>query len=324
MKIKWMEKSSGNTTDITDYVSTITWSGSTSQVSRSLEISVAYSPYDKNIKNPNIQIGDRLKLLDDDGKILINAMVYYRERTGEQGTITYSGYDNLNRLLKSTGTYNFKKITPEAITKTVCDKLKISTGNIAITGICISSLLVDSENHYDIIMKAYTKAFKSNGRKYMVVMSDENLYVIEKGEVVSGFTLNDKINIINSTYTESLDSMVNRVKIYDDSGNEIGEVKNSDWATDYGIFQGTYTKEDGINYNAAAKNILTGINKTASIEALGNINCISGYGIKIMDSITGLTGNFWIDSDTHTWENNVHTMSLELAFKNIMDTGDDA
>lgn len=39
----------------------------------------------------------------------------------------------------------------------------------------------------------------------------------------------------------------------------------------------------------------------------------------MQDGATGLSGIFWIDSDTHTWENGTHIMNLELNFKNIMD-----
>lgn len=321
MKVKWLHN--GITDNITDYIVSISWGGSAEQAARTLDISVLYSPYDKNISDPDIKLGDRLKLYDHDDKVLINIMVYSRERNNEQGTITYSGYDDLNYLLRSKGTYNFKNVTPEEIVRKVCHELQIEAGIIAATGINIKSMLVDGSGYYDIIMKAYTKAYKSNGKKYMPIMYGRKLYIIEKGNVVEDFILNDKINITSSSYTESLDSMVNKIRIYNDKGKQIGEVKNNDWICSYGIFQDIYTKEDGINATVAANNILVGVDKTASVEALGNIHCVSGYGVKIKDTITGLTGTFWINSDTHTWENNNHTMSLELAFKNIMNTQED-
>ncbi len=324
MKIKWIKHSNNKTCDITEFVSMTTWSGSVSQAARSLEIAVLYSPLDRNIQEINIALGDRLKLYSDDNDLLIDAMVYNRERISEQGTITYSGYDELNRLLKSDGTYNFKNTTPEKITKKVCNDLKVDTGNIASTNVNIKSLLADSMNYYDIIMTAYTKAHKMNGKKYMPFASGKKVSVIEKGTIVKNFSLNDKINITGSSYSESLDSMINKVKIYDDKGKQIGEVKNDGWINAYGIFQSSYTKEEDVIASKAAKNMLTGIDKTASVDALGNIYCISGFGVKLKDSLTGLTGVFWIDSDSHTWENGNHTMSLELAFKNIMDEKEDS
>lgn len=320
MTIKWI--SNNTELDISNFVSSITWSGSVSQASRSLELSLVYSPFDKNIKDIGIKPGDRLKLYED-GKLLINAMVYTRERVSEQGTISYTGRDELNRLLRSNGTYNFKNTTPERIVTTVCNDLKVSTGTIAETKVPIKKMLVDGESFYNIIMKAYTKAYKSTGKKYMPFMYNEKLSILEKGEAISDFYLKDDVNITASDYSESIENIVNKVKIYDDKGKQIGEVKNPDSINLHGIFQDVYTKEDGVNPITAANNMLTGTEKTASIEGIGNVSCISGYSVKIKDSITGLTGKFWIDNDSHTWENGIHTMSLELAFKNLMDIQED-
>ena len=246
-------------------------------------------------------------------------MVYYRERNSEAGTVTYSGYDDLNHLLRSNISKNFKNKTPEKITEIICNELKIKIGSIEKTDINIKSLLADGVSGYDIIMQAYTKAFNAKGKKYMPIMSGKKLYVIEKGSVIENFVLSDGINVTSSNYSESLDSMINKVKIYNSKGKLIDVVKTDNWISSYGVFQEIYAVEDGVEPNSAAHSVLKGIDKTASIEAIGNTNCISGYGIEIQDKLTGLNGKFWIDSDAHTWQNGIHTMSLELSFKNIMD-----
>lgn len=317
MKLKWNEQ------DITSLVQSVTWGGSAFQVARTLDFEVAYSPLDNNIKDPNIKVGDRVKLYDDKNRLLINAMVYTRERISENGVISYSCMDDMKRLIKSTCTYNFKNTTPERIARKLCQDLNIAVGNVAVTNINIKTLLVDSSGFYDTIMMAYTKAYKANSKKYMPIMTNQKFNIIEKGEIVADFVLNDKINIISSSYSESIENMVNKVKIYDGNGKQIGEVVNKDWINKFGIFQEVYEKEDGINATAVSKALLSGIESTASIEALGNVECIAGFGVKVKDSITGLTGVFWIDSDSHTWQDGVHTMTLELAFKNLMEIIED-
>lgn len=319
MTVRWIRKSDNKIFDITEFVGSVTWSGSSFQTSRTLEFTMLNSPYDKNISEPNIKTGDRIRLYDE-GKLLIDIMVYDRERKSETGEITYSGYDDLNHLLRSNYTCNFKNVTPKQITTKICNQLQIEVGAISNPDINIKSMLIDAESYYDIIIKAYRKAYRSNGKKYMLIMVGRKLYVIEKGEVIDNFVLNDKLNITNSSYTETLQSMVNKVRIYDDEGNQKGEVKNDSNIKLYGIFQDTYTKEDGINATTGAKNLLSGVEKTATIEALGNIECISGYGVKIKDSATNLVGTFWIENDTHTWSNGAHMMELELAFKNVMES----
>lgn len=319
MKVEWVCKSKNTTYDITEFVPNIAWSGSVNQASRQLEISVLYSPYDQKVKDINISLGDRIKLYSDEEILLINAMVYDRERKSEQGEVVYSGYDDLNHLLRSKGTYNFKNTTPEKVAKMICEDFKIQYRSFAITNVLIASLLFDAESVYAIIVKAYIKAHLSNGKKYMLFMKDRDLTILEKGELVDRFILQDGYNITSSTYTESLNNMINKVKIFDTFGNQIGEVKNDSWINDFGIFQEIYVKEEGINPNVAAKERFKGIMQESSIEAFGNIRCMSGYAVQIKDSLTGLIGKFYIDSDTHTWENGNHTMSLTLTFENLMD-----
>lgn len=321
MKVQWVNHKN-KIEDITNYISSVTWTGSATQASRSLQISVLYSPLDKNIKDLDIKMGDRL-ILYEDGKLLINAMVYSRERVSEQGTITYSGYDEFNRLLKSNGSYNFKNTTPGKIANKICNDLQIETGEIEEPNVPIPKLLIESDNYYNILMKAYTKAYKSLGVKYMPLMYNKKLYIKKKGELIKDFILKDDVNITSSSYSESIDSIINKVKIYKENGKQAGEVNNENSINLYGIFQDIYSVEEGVNPITIAKNMLVGEEKTASLEALGHTSCISGFGVRIKDSITGLVGVFWIENDCHTWSNGAYTMSLDLAFKNVMDIQED-
>lgn len=89
------------------------------------------------------------------------------------------------------------------------------------------------------------------------------------------------------------------------------------------MYQSVYTKEKGVNAKTAAKALLTGVTKEASIEALGNIAAVSGKSINIQNSAAKLTGKFYITSDTHKFENGTHTMSLSLSYVNTMEEGAD-
>jgi hypothetical protein len=99
----------------------------------------------------------------------------------------------------------------------------------------------------------------------------------------------------------------------------IGKVKNADWVKQYGSFQKVYRREDGIDAQDVAKNMLKGMERKGTVQAIGDITCITGYSVAIRDEYTGMWGIFQIDSDTHTWENGVHKMTLELNFDEIMD-----
>ena len=60
------------------------------------------------------------------------------------------------------------------------------------------------------------------------------------------------------------------------------------------------------------------IEQSCSLSGFGDTTCITGYGVQVRDTHTGLVGLFYIDSDTHTWEGGNYTIDLELNFKNIM------
>ena len=78
----------------------------------------------------------------------------------------------------------------------------------------------------------------------------------------------------------------------------------------YGIFQQTYTKEEGKDATTTAKSMFKTVEKTFTLECVNLNEAVTGAGAVVRDSSTGLSGVVWIDADTHTWQNGVATMSL--------------
>lgn len=304
--------------DITHYISKITWAGGKSQVARRLELDLINSVLDKNIPDIYIKNGSMLKLFNDDGKLLFKGFVFLNSKSGQNSTVNVVAYDHLIYAIKNRGVYNFKKKTAEEIARTICNDFSIPIGNLAKTGIK-QDIKANNKYIYDIFMSAYTGASKQNNKKYMAKIRDGKLDVIEIGSVMSTFMLSDESNIMDSGYTESIENMVNRVRIYDGKGNAIGMVENAEWIKKYGVLQNIYTKEKDKSAKTVAQSMLVDVQKTVHVTALGYIDCVTGNGVQLKDSASGLTGVFYIDSDTHTWSNGQHIMKLNLNFKNIMD-----
>lgn len=306
-----------NTTDITNYIQSATWGGSDTQTSRTLDFTVIYNTI-HSFDNITVKLGDIIKLYN--GKSLLYCgVITKRERSDAIGTVSYCSYDFMHYLLRSSTSKNFKNTTAERITQNICGELNIQTGSLAKTNVPISKLLLEDDLHYNGIIKAYRKAAQQTGKKYIPLMDGKKVSVIEKGKA-SGVTLDGNLNITGAKYSDTTENMINRVIIYDDKGVKCGTVSNSNNISKYGIYQSTYTKEEKVNASTAAKNMLTGITKSASVDALGDLRAISGYSINIKDKSTGLVGAFFIVNDTHTFEGGNHTMSLELAFKNTMES----
>lgn len=305
--------------DITQYVTSISWGGSKAEVARKLEIRVVNAPLDKNITPLKIGLADPIYLYEDDKKTeLFRGFVTDREAVSSNGEITYTAHDLLYYTLKSSATYNFSGKTAEAITTMVCNDMKIPVKDLAKTGLK-QKLIVQSKSIYDIIMQAYTQAYQKNGKKYRVNAKKGYLTVEEMGKVTCEIELTDSTNILSSTYRESLGSMVNKVRIYDSNGKSVGVVQNDNNVKKYGVFQTTYTKEEGKNATTTAKSLLTGVEKTYDFECINFNGAVTGAGAIIRDTTTGLKGLVWIDSDTHTWSNGVATMRLTVTLKQLMD-----
>ncbi|KNF07174.1 hypothetical protein CLPU_22c00260 [Gottschalkia purinilytica] len=315
----------GNTNeqkDITEIVERITWTGDIKQVSRKLEITIPVSSTDFFFPKVNFGLGviEVLQMLDDNGQEVFWGYIFNQSKDNQSKTLV--AYDPLVYLTKSKMSKSYKNITAEDITRSVCNHLGVIPGNIAPTRIN-QNLLALQQTGYETIMMAYTNASKQNGKKYMPRINKGKLDVIEKGTIVAKKELDSREDIMSSQYSESIENMINQIVITDDKGNVINYSSNTEWIKNYGLLQEIYQKEDEKDPNIVAKNMLNDIEREASVEALGYMDCMAGNAVKIRDSSTGLVGLFYIDNDTHTFENGQHTMSLGLNFENIMDEKED-
>lgn len=307
-------------TDITEYVSSMSWGGSRSEVARKLELKVVNAPLDDNITPITIDLADPVYLFEDDGVTeLFRGFVTEREASSVQGVVTYVAYDLLFYTLKSKATYNFSSKTAETIAQMVCDDIEIPVGSLAKTGLT-QKLIVQNVSIYEIIMQAYTQAYQQNGVSYRVTAKKGYLNVEEMGNIVCEIELTEDSNITSSNYKETLTNMVNKVRIYDGEGNPAGVVQNDADVKAYGIFQQTYTKEEGKDPNTTAKSMFIGVEKTFTLDCVNFNGAVTGAEAIVRDSSTGLSGVVRIDSDTHTWDNGVATMSLTVTLKQMMDT----
>ena len=319
MQVLLIKPTSGIQYDITNACASYTWSGSASEASRQFEFNYLNSPYESSLQLPSIEIGDYISFSDNSNTEVFYGQILAVERSSQIGTITYTAYDAMRNLLNSKGNYVFANQTAEAIAAKVCNDIQMNIRYLQPTGVNIASMVCEDMTFYDIIMAAYTKAHKISGDKYFAMIYKRGLGVYKSEWIVSGFTLSDTSNIYSSSITEEVSEIVNRVCIYDDKGTLIGEVKDDNSINSYGTYQQIYKQEEGVSANDAANTMLKSLpTQSIKISAIGDINCLSCYFVQLTDGATGLSGRYWISSDSHKWENGVYTMELELTFDSLM------
>lgn len=320
MNLVLMKPRTGQSFDITNAVTKIEWSGSASQAARQLSFDYVNAPYD-SFALPTVSTGDVVSFSYGQEGEVFYGQIFGTEKSAAVGTITYTAYDMMKNLLESTGQYNFKNITAEDIAAQVCADAQFPIRFLEPTGINIASMLCDDMSLYDIIMAAYTKVHEVTGNKYFPMIYKRGLGIYRTWWVVKGITLADNANLMDATIEETMDEIVNRVKIYDDKGAQIGEAKDDGSLALFGTFQKIYRQEEGVDPVTAANNMLhTQPTQSLKVNAVGDINCLSCYFVEVHEAITGLSGRYWISSDKHTFENGAYTMELELKFDALMDT----
>lgn len=306
----------GTVYDITQLAGAVKWGGDIRTAARRLEVSLAFG-LDYYLPKYDVPLGSLLLLKSESGEVLRGVVFDRRKSTG--GGYSVIGFDHGIYLVNNRETYRFQQITPEAIIKKVCGDFNIPVGEIASTGVVLPKLIVreDSATLYDICLMALTEATKRNGKKYALRMREGKLQVIEKAKQTVRWLITEGQNLIEAEYSENINDMKNRVIILGDKDQVLAKIEDADLIKQYGILQ-ELRREGNIKTGEAqvmAQNLLKDlgrISREASLTCLGLDDVEAGTAIELKESLTGLVGTFYVDTDEHTVTNGQHTMSLKL------------
>ena len=307
----------GETWDVTQRVSTLTWSGSIKQVSRQLE-AVMVTPNDGSLPQLPCDLGNEIRLWTG-ARTRFWGNVVTRKKATDASTTTLSALDRGRFLANNEGWYQFSGTAPEQAARSICADFGIPVAGLAATGTSVSrkypgialSRIIDS---------LYTLASEQNGKRYLSRFTGlGQLEVIEKPSTAS-LEIAPKKNLQTMTVQEDISKLQNAVAIYTDTGKLVRTVDDAESVALYGQFQHILTQRDGEDAGAEARAWLedNGLQQTMTVECLGDPDLISGNAVLLRGNGTGVTGLCWIDSDTHTWKNGQYVCRLTLNFRNLM------
>ena len=312
--IKLICNTDSGTFDITSLVTKVVWSGDYKSCSRKLEFSLLHSAFDKNIPKFEIPLSSMIFFYEDDIE-LFRGFVWKEDVTNDSKD--YLAYDMGERLNKIEVSYNIKNKTANNILSMVASDYGLNVGEVASASVPIKKVFI-GVTIYDMLMTAYTEQAKKDNKKYMIHYKEDKLCATEKGKTKLKISFEEGKNIISSRFSSNIENMVNKVLIVEDNGNKKSEVKDDEMLKIHGLFQKVYKVEDGKDANTEAKAMLKGVERSCSLSGFGDNTCITGFGVEVKDTSTNLTGLFYIDSDTHTWEGGTYNIDLDLNFVNIM------
>lgn len=304
--------------DISQLIEKIIWSGDIAQVARKVSFTIAKNKQDSDFPKVVINEGDELLMQDDAGTTVFGGIIFDIDKSAASQVETYLAYD-LMFFVNNSEINMVLSGTPETIVAEICAELGIPCGELAETGVTITSNCF-GKKAYEAIMMAYTAAARKKGTKYMPLIKNINqVCVIEKG-TLSGVILTGDYNLVGATYKATLQNLVNRVLITDNKGNVIKTVEDGESVKKYGLVQKIIKQSEKEDATPEAQKALVTVESSATVSASpSDFRAVSGYSVIVQESDTGLYGKFYIESDSHTFENGKSQMELTLSFENLMD-----
>ena len=139
-----------------------------------------------------------------------------------------------------------------------------------------------------------------------------------KSEKPSAATLEIK-STMSVTNTWDISKLQNSVAIYTDKGAFVRRVEDAASVAVNGRLEHVLTQKSGEDAGAEAEQWLedNGLQQNLTVETLGDPRLISGNAVRLRDTGSGVTGLFWIESDTHTWKNGQYLTKVKLNFRNL-------
>ena len=302
--------------DITELLTSWTWSGDKATISRQLSGEIVFLDTDDL---PVPELGDRITMVDGLDQIF-SGTVLRREVNSEASTMDFTAFDDGYYLGRNDGTYKFTGATPEAITRQICADQEIPVAELPVTLAALNRKFA-AVPLKDILTTVWTLASERTGYNYALRYTPKGLLVKVRSESDRSLVIQARSNLMDATTKEDATQMVNRVAIFDKNGNFLRRLGDEDAQALYGVMEKHVTESDdaGEADNAARKALDDGrLAQNITVNLLGDLRLITGETVYVRDAKTGLNGIFWVDADQHTWKNKNYYCKLTLNVRNVM------
>lgn len=308
--------------DLTPYAMGYTWSGDVEQAGRKLEFDLAYTTKDEAWTNPQLELGDEVQFVYTDDKsqkntTLFQGRIFSRSRASESYAMHFVAFDNIIYLAKSRITKKYTNVTvADAIRQTIND-FGIPAGIMPDLSV-VCNFIADDISATEAIRQALSYQSAQDGKGYHIYMTDGKLNVVSMNDqVVESFTITDETNLTGASHSESIEDMVSKVVVVDASGQVKGEIENASDIQKFGTIQAICKADPKQDDASQARAMLKTVAHDMTVQAIGSVQCIAGFSVKIEEE--QLKGQFFIKSDSHRIENNRHTMELHVVFNKLLD-----
>lgn len=307
--------------DVTQLVEQIKWKGRKGSSARTLTAKLIDDDGYKHARSGiDVEQGHQC-LFSYNGKELFRGIIMTQTQNNKK-MLTFTAYDNGIYLANNKDTFTYENKTASEVFKDCCTRFGLPMGEVANCSYKIPELTKSKTTAFDAIADALSLDFDATGIRHYVASEKGKLKLLTRRENIMQWVVEVGQNLSAYTYTRSIESIKTRVKMVSKEGTTLAEKKNASLEKKIGVFQ-EIDKPDESLTTAQINDLISSIldekstpERTLNAEAIGIPEVISGIGLYFIIPELGLSRTFYVDEDTHVFEDNKHTMTLKLNYAN--------
>lgn len=307
--------------DVTQLVEQIKWKGRKGSAARSITVTLVDDDGYKHARSEiDVEQGHQC-LFQYNGTELFRGIIMSQTQNYKK-RLQFTAYDNGIYLANNKDTFTYEGKTASDVFKDCCTRFGLPMGEVADCSYKIPELTKSKTTAFDAICDAMSLDFDATGIRHYVASEKGKLKLLTRRENILQWVIEVGQNLTSYTYTKSIEDIKTRVKLVSKEGTTIAEKVNSALEGKIGVFQEIDRPDESLT-TAQINDLIASIleekstpERTLDIEAIGIPEVISGIGVYIIIPELGLSRTFYVDSDTHTFKDNKHIMSLKLNYAN--------
>lgn len=316
-KIQLLVVKNKKTIDMTNLVQSVRWSGRKGSSARTIIVTMIDDDGYRHARSGiDVADGNQCVFLVD-GKERFRGILM-NQNQGDKKQLKFKAYDNGIYLANNKDTFVYKNKTADQVFSDVCSRFGVPTGEVAKCSYKIPELTKSKTTGQDAVLDALGLDYKATGTRHFIISDKGKLSLLQRKDQVISFVVDGDANLYGYSYTKSIESIKTRVKMISKEGTTLAEKSNSALEQKIGIFQEIQQPDESLT-KAQVKDLVGSVldtlddpEETLTLNILGDPDVISGKAILVKIPHLGISRAYYVDSDDHTFEDNMHTMSLTL------------
>lgn len=305
------------TIDMTNLVKSVRWSGRKGSSARTITAAMIDDDGYRHARSGiDVADGNQCVFLVD-GKERFRGILM-NQNQGDNKQLKFKAYDNGIYLANNKDTFVYKNKTADQVFSDVCSRFGIPTGEVAKCSYKIPEFTKSKTTGQDAVLDALSLDYKATGTRHFISSDKGKLSLLQRKDQVISFVVDGDANLYGYSYTKSIESIKTRVKMISKEGTTLAEKSNSSLEQKVGIFQEIQQPDESLT-KAQVKDLVGSVldtlddpEETLMLNILGDPDVISGKAILVKIPHLDISRAYYVDSDDHTFEDNMHTMSLTL------------